>query len=258
MNVKAIVLFLFMISLIGVTGCMNAENKILSHVESTYNEEFEVENVKKGSIIFSEMYGKDKAIVYPKGNNELVFLAGEYRNNEGEYYDTYVPAKWGEELKSSLKGIMEQELPGSPFKVTVHVDNGTYDSSMIEMPFNEFIKDHAENVRIMITTPIYTSGEPEVGKYSQSIFNVYQELKNLGAESYTLAIGFVDESEDVSDYIRTANINNIAWSNLDAKVYGEVNIDEFGNPDKPDPNISEDLILVGPEVVANYYEELGE
>jgi hypothetical protein len=257
MNIKTVLLILFIISSVVVSGCMNAENKILSYVEKTYNEEFEVEHVEKGSILFSGMYGKDKAIIHPKGNKDLVFLAGEYRNNEGNYYDTYVMAKWGEELKTSLKGTMEQELAGSPYKVTVLAEKGTYDASMLDMPFRKFVESNPDNVRIIVTTAIYTQGKPDAESYSRGIYNIYQDLKNLGAERYTLAIGFADESDEITDYIRTANVNNISWSNVDADVYGEINIDEGGNSDKPDSNISEELILTGPEIVVNYYEALG-
>lgn len=237
---------------------MNAENKLLSHVESTYDEEFEIENVKKGSIVFPEMYGKDKAIVHPKGNEELVFLAGEYRDNDGEYYETYVLAKWGEELKISLKSIMEQELPGSPFKVKVYAKNGTYDASMVDTPFQDYIEKNSKNVRIMITVGIYTDKEPDVSKYSQSIYNIYQEISRYGAERYGVAVGFVQEKEDISDYIRTANVNNIPWSNLDADVYGYLSIDERVNPDNHNPRVDKYLILTGPSVVVNHYKKLGE
>lgn len=258
MNVKAIVLFLFMISLIGVTGCMNAENKILSHVESTYDEEFEVENVKKGSIIFSEMYGKDKAIVHPKGNKEMVFLAGEYRDDEGKYYDSYVLSKWGEELKASLQNVMKEELSESPFKVVVYAKTGTYDASMIDTPFSEFIEKNREHVRIMVVAAIHTDREPDVDNYSDGIYNIYKEVSQLGAERYGVSVGFVDKSEDILDYIRTANVNNIAWSNLDAKLYGYLSIDERVNPENQNPRVDKELMLTGPDAVVNHYKVLGE
>ncbi|MCA1320428.1 hypothetical protein LC085_10955 [Bacillus tianshenii] len=256
MNVKVIVLFLFMISLIGVTGCMNAENKFLSHLEEKYNEEFEVENVKEGSIIFSEMYGKDKALVHPKGNEELVFLAGEYRKTE-EKYDNYVLAKWGEELKAELKEDMESELPNSPYKVSIMAADDTYDASMLDKPFSDYVKEN-KNIMIMLTIGVYTSGEPKLEEYSQGIYNMYQKLKEYGTDSYAISVGFVDESEDITDYIRTANINNIAWSNLDAKVYGDISFDERSNPENPSSSISEELIVTSPESVINHYEKLGE
>ena len=257
MQVKAIVLFLFMISLIGMTGCMNAENKFLSHLEKKYNEDFEVENVKKGSIIFSELYGKDKALVYPKGNEELVFLAGEYRKTE-EIYDNYVLAKWGEELKAELKEEMEMELPNSPYKVSIMAADKTYDVTMLDKPFLEYVEENNKNILIMLTVGVYTSKDPEVERYSQGIFNMYQKLKGYGTNSYAISIGFVDESEDITEYIRTANINNIAWSNLDAKVYGEISFDERSNPENPSPNINEELIVTSPESVIHHYEKLGE
>lgn len=236
---------------------MNAESKFLSHLEKKYNEDFEVENVKEGSIIFSEMYGKDKALVHPKGNNELVFLAGEYLKTE-EIYDNYVLAKWGEEIKADIKGEMEKELPNSPYKVSIMAADDTYDASMQDKPFLEYVEENNNNVLIMLTVGVYTTEEPELATFSQGIYNLYQKLKEYGTESYAISVGFVDESEDITDYIRTANINNIAWSNLDAKVYGEISFDERSNPKNPSPSISEELIVTSPESVIHHYEKLGE
>lgn len=36
------------------------------------------------------MYGADKVVVHSKNKPDHVFLAGEKRNYEGKYYDTYV------------------------------------------------------------------------------------------------------------------------------------------------------------------------
>ncbi|WP_417898824.1 hypothetical protein ABN702_22590 [Bacillus haimaensis] len=235
---------------------MNAENKFLSHLEEKYNEDFEVENVKEGSIIFSEMYGKDKALIHPKGNEDLVFLAGEYRKTE-EIYDNYILAKWGEELKAELKEEMERELPNSPYKVSIMAADDTYDATMLDKPFSEYVKEN-KNIMIMLTVGVYTTKAPDVERYSQGIFKMYQKLKGYGTNSYAISVGFVDESEDITDYIRTANINNIAWSNLDAKVYGEISFDDRSNPENPSPNISEELIVTSPKSVIHHYEKLGE
>jgi hypothetical protein len=49
-----------------------------------------------------------------------------------------------------------------------------------------------------------------------------------------VSVGFVDESEDISDYIRTSNINNIPWSNLKANVYGTIMVDNLTGINSPD------------------------
>ncbi|WP_417898823.1 hypothetical protein ABN702_22585 [Bacillus haimaensis] len=253
MNNKTLFSLPIMLLLLWVAGCSSSEDRILSHLESTYNEEFEIEHVDEGSWLFPEMYGRDKAIVHPKGNEELVFLSGEYRNNEGEYYDGYVLAKWGEELKASLKSLMEKELPGSPYKVIVYATNESYDASMIAMPFQEFIENNRKEVRLVIVAGVYTDGAPDVESYKESFYNIYQEMQKYGAEQYTIDAGFVEKSEDISDYIRTAGVNNIAWSNLKAKVYGQLNVDERLNPKNPDPDIAEEYILTDSDAIVRIY-----
>lgn len=254
MNKKILSLLSIMLLLLWVAGCSSSEDRILSHLEATYNEEFEIEHVDEGNWLFPEMYGRDKAIVHPKGNEELVFLSGEYRNNEGEYYDTYVLAKWGEELKASLKPLMEKELPGSPYKVNVYATNGTYDASMIDKPFQEFIENNRKEVTLVIVAGVYTSGEPDIERYKESFYNIYQEMQKYGAEYYTIDAGFVEKSEDITDYIRTAGINNIAWSNLKGKVYGQLNIDERLNPKNADLDIAEEYILTDPDAIVRNYD----
>jgi hypothetical protein len=244
-----------MLLFLWVAGCSSSEDRILSHLEEAYNEEFEIEHVDEGSWLFPEMYGRDKAIVHPKGNEELVFLSGEYRNNEGEYYDTYVLAKWGEELKASLNPLMEKELPGSPYKVYIRAEDGAYDPSMLDTPFQEYLELN-KDISIVLIASIYTTKEPDVERYSRSIYNIYHKLKNYGTDSYVVSVGFVDESEDVSDYIRTTSVNNIAWTNLDAEIYGYIGFDERSNPDNPSPHISPEYIVNNPSDVETHYHEM--
>lgn len=255
MNKKTLFLLPIVLLLLWVAGCSSSEDRILSHLEGAYNEEFTIEHLKKGSRLFPGMYGRDKAIVHPKENEELVFLAGEYRNSEGEYYDTYVLAKWGGELKDSLKGMMEKELPGSPYNVYIRAEDGTYDPSMLDTPFKDYL-ELSKDISIVLIAGIYTLEEPDVDHYNQSIYNIYHKLKSYGTDRYVVSVGFIDESEDVSDYIRTASVNNIAWTNLDAEVYGYIVFDERSNPDDPSPDISPQYIVNNPSDVETHYREM--
>lgn len=70
MNTKKRVLSILLplILLLGGTGCKkSSEDKIIAHLEKTYNEEFEVETFNEGSTFFKNMYGADQVIVHPKG-----------------------------------------------------------------------------------------------------------------------------------------------------------------------------------------------
>jgi hypothetical protein len=125
---------------------------------------------------------------------------------------------------------------------------------MIDMPFQEFIENNRKEVRLVIVAGVYTDGAPDVESYKQSFYNIYQEMQKYGAEDYTIDAGFVEKSEDISDYIRTAGVNNIAWSNLKAKVYGQLNIDERLNPKNADPDIAEEYILIDPDAVVRNYD----
>jgi len=255
---KRVVLFLLLfILIIGGTGCMSSSNasteeKAIQYLEEKYDKEFEVMFAKEGSKLFQDLYGGDKVVVHPKDDSEAIFLVEE-ANTEGDLMDSYIPAKWGQELQSKLADSIENELPeDSPYKLTFHVNSKEFEPSMASMTVDEYLSQN-KNVRVVLTAGIKSSGEPDVKAYSQGIFNLYNLLKGLGVESYIVSVGFVDSSEDISEYIRTINVNNMGWSNLNAKVYGELGLDERNNPDNPSESFDPTLILNSENnVVENY------
>ena len=72
-----------------------------------------------------------------------------------------------------------------------------------------------------------------------------QELKTLNVQSYGVTVGFVGQDADITDYIRTSNVNNLQWSNLNAKVYGTIMVDDLAK-------------ITEPSQVEDYYEEFEE
>jgi hypothetical protein len=255
---KLVLLLITVLLVVGEAGCMSTEDKVLTYLEDKYNQKFEIEGVKKGSKFFSQMYGGDKVTVHLKNNPEIVFLVEEDSKKNGVYYDNYVLAKWAEELKENLAPEIEKELPeGSPYKILIYISPEKYDKSMVDLSFDDYLKGN-KDISIVLKTGIKEMGHPDVTEYNQGIYNLYSLLKNMGVDGYTVSIGFVDQSEDVSDYLRTSYVNNIPWTNLKAKIYGEIIIDERSNPDNPDKNIDSSLILTGPNKVTEFYERIKE
>ncbi|WP_223592680.1 hypothetical protein [Neobacillus bataviensis] len=206
------------------------ENEIINYLEKTYDETFEVENVKEGSPIFKSMYGSDKVIVHPEGKPENVFLAGEKRDHEGEYYDTYVLSKWSNELTKKFDSDVKSILPGDfEYRALVYVEDGKYDSSMKDMSVFKYFANKNQDADVVLKIAVKTSKSPDVTEYYEPVYRLLQLLKTLNIESYGVSVGFVDSSEDISDYIRTSNINNVPWTNLDAKVYGTIMVDNLSN-----------------------------
>ncbi|MBT2678667.1 hypothetical protein J7E38_06600 [Bacillus sp. ISL-35] len=241
-KLTAVILFVVM----GGAGCMSSESKVMEHLEEKYGEKFEIESIKEGSVIFPEMYGKDKVIAFPDGKSELVFLAGESRSKDDVYYDTYPLSKWSAELDKKYKDkILEQFGKEIEYKTIVSAERDTYDSIKGNISFDEFMQKGIENVDVTIDIAVKTAGEPNVEEYYEPVYNLLNMLKEENTEYYGIAVGFVDESEDISDYIRTANVNNLPWSNLDAKVYGAILVD----------NLRE---INSPQDIADYYEKFEE
>jgi hypothetical protein len=212
---------------------MQSEGKILSYLEEKYNSQFVVEGGKEGSDLFPDMYGKDQIVAHPEGNDKVVFLAGESKTQEGGYFDRYPLAKWSNELDQMYKDRVAEEFGSeAEFKTLLYVQGDNYDASMMDMSVQDYFKSNTEAL-VTLNIGIKTAGEPNVDEYLQGIYSLQQQLKELGIESYGVTVGFVDESEDISDYIRTSNVNNLPWSNLDAKVYGTIMIDNLLNIDSP-------------------------
>ncbi|MFP7299904.1 hypothetical protein [Neobacillus niacini] len=235
--------------LIGVTGCMkenSSENGILTYLEETYNETFEVETFKEGSTIFKSMYGADKVIVHPKGKPEHVFVAGEDRDHEGEYYDNYVLSKWSNELTEKLKPEISNLLPeDAEYRVLLFVEDGKYDSSMKDMSVDDYLTNVNNEVSIELKAAIKSAGKPNVTDYNESIYQLLQVVKQMNVKSSRVSVGFVDSSVDISDYIRTSSVNNTPWSNLDAKVYAAIMVDKR-------------FAIADSSQIANYYKEFKE
>ncbi|WLR55345.1 hypothetical protein LC048_24300 [Mesobacillus subterraneus] len=234
---------------------MSSESKVLAKLEEKYTQKFTVEGVKEGSKIFTQMYGKDKLTVHPEGNPDMVFLAQEDTDDKDVVNDNYVLAKWAEELKAKLADQIEKELPpGTPYKVLIRMAPDKYDASMINMSFDEYVNEGNKDFQVALVAGISTEGEPEIEKYDEQIYELFQLVKSVGSEMYTVSIGFVDKSSNVEDYVRTSFINNISWSNLKAKVYGYVNIDDEFDGENPGEDANESLILRSPSDVAKHYE----
>jgi hypothetical protein len=230
-KLTAVVLFVIM----GGAGCMSSESKVMEHLEKKYNEKFEVETTKEGSVIFPDMYGKDKVMAHPEGNPELVFLAGESRNEEGVYYDTYILSRWSNQLDQLYKDNVNQAFNEDvQFKTMLFVEEEKYSAEKIDSSVTDFLQRENNGALLTLNIAVKTNGEPEVDQYLEPVYQLLNELKNSNAKYYGVTVGFVDSSEDVTDYMRTSNVNNIDWSNLDAKVYGTIMVDDSMDIDSPE------------------------
>ena len=228
----------------------STEDKAIQYLEDKYDKEFEVMYAKEGSKLFEDLYGGDLITVHPKGEPEIVFTIQE--DGEG-FVETYLPAKWAQELQEKLTTDISKELPpGTEFKLVLNKTRFKEDMSVEEL------LEKNKDMGVDLIVGIKTSGEPEISQYSQGIYNLYNLLKDLGLKNYLLSVGFVDESEDISEFITTSYVNNISWSNLDANVYGELGIDERHNPDNPSSIVDSSLILHNVDNVKEHYMPLGE
>jgi hypothetical protein len=224
----------------------SSEDKILSYLEETYKESFEVEVFNEGSTMLKNMYGGDDMIVHPKGKPEHVFLAGEDRDREGNYYDTYVLSKWAYELTKKLEPEINTLFPeAADYRALMYVEEGKYDPSMMDMSVYDYFEKVNRDAFVVVTMAIKTANPPTVSEYNEAVFQMLQELKTLNVQSYGVTVGFVEQDADMADYIRTSQVNNLQWSNLKSKVYGTIMVDDLAK-------------ITEPSQVEDYYEEFEE
>ncbi len=222
--------------LIGMTGCMSessSQEAILTYLEEKYDEKFEVEAFKEGSDTFKQMYGADKIIVHPEGKPEHVFLAGEDRDHEGEYYDNYVLSIWSDELTRHYEKEINNILLERNYEVRLNILDEKSDSSDMDKSIFDYLKDN-KDVWLILNVAIKTSEGPNINQYNKQILNLLKLIEGTGVKDVTVSVGFVNESTKIVDYIRTSAVNNIQWSNLVGDVYGAVTVDTLHNIHKPE------------------------
>ncbi|MEH7381276.1 hypothetical protein V7138_12515 [Bacillus sp. JJ1533] len=227
----------------------STEEKAIQYLEDKYDKEFEVLHAKEGSKLFENLYGGDIVTVHPKGEPDTIFTVN---GSEEPFTETYLQAKWAQELQEKLKSDIEKELPiDTPYKVII--SNTRMSDSSNQNKTVEEVLTESETVLVSIMAAIKTEGEPNVSQYSQGIYNLYNLLKGLGVNKYVVSVGFVDESDDVTDFIRTSYVNNMTWENLKANVHGVIAIDDRKNPDNPSDLVNPKLIITDVNsVVENY------
>ncbi|WLR55344.1 hypothetical protein LC048_24295 [Mesobacillus subterraneus] len=121
---------------------------------------------------------------------------------------------------------MEQEVKKqipdvSDFKFYLRIADSKYDESMMDTSIYDYLRNINKEVDVVLVAAIKTSGQPDINTYNEGLYNLYQKLKSLNTDFYTLSVGFVEDSMNSDEYIRTSNVNNTSWTNL-KYVYGAV------------------------------------
>lgn len=220
----------------GLGGCMkeSVEKEIVTYLQEKYNEEFIVETYEKKSNLQYE-YGADKITAHPKGNDEIVFVAGQKNSKKGGYYDTYNLCKLGNELTLNINEQVYKIIKATDeYKVALYGANEDYDNESNISAF-EFIRSN--NVDVVLNVVIKVENKEMWKSITKEIYELYNLVANLGSLKYTLSVGIASENANTTEYIRTANANNVFWQDLDEEVYGCIIIDQ-----NSDINLQEDVI----------------
>ncbi|MFA9559951.1 hypothetical protein ACERII_21805 [Evansella sp. AB-rgal1] len=223
---RLLISLIIVIAIVIGTGCMNVEKKLLADLESKYDKEFVIEHYDKGGLFYSSIPKGITATAHIKGEEDVVFTIRERTREKGTFNDSYLLARWGKELEVNLAEDIEKNLPeGAEYRVFLRSAADTFDESMNDLQAEEFIQSN-QDMAVVLLVSIKVLNEPDVEAYSEGIYNLYKLIQGLGTERYRVSVGFLDESEDISNFLKTAFVNNIGWDNLNAKMYGVAYIDE--------------------------------
>ncbi|WP_041808389.1 hypothetical protein [Evansella cellulosilytica] len=208
----------------------STEEKMLEYLEETYNEEFEIEFVNKGGGgLFSSSSSSENAVAHLKSNPDIVFTIRENKNKTS-FNDSYLLARWGKELEDKLQLKASEHLPdNSEYRITLRATPDKYDSSMVNKSVDDFILHSDGDVTVTLVVAIKTNEKPSVSEYSEEIYHLYELIKDVSSKRYAVSVGFVDEKDDISNYMTNVFVNNIGWDNLNAKVYGVLNLNNTQN-----------------------------
>ncbi|WNF22772.1 hypothetical protein [Mesobacillus jeotgali] len=157
---------------------MSSGSKVIKHLENKYGEKFKVEGVDKASALFPSLSGKDQIFAYPVGKPEQIFVAGESQNREGEIYDTYILARWGEELGKTMEQEVKKQIPDvGDFKFYLRIAESKYDESMIDTSIYDYIQNLNKEVEVVLVAAIKTSGQPDMKAYNEGLYNFISKVK---------------------------------------------------------------------------------
>ncbi|MFJ5762918.1 hypothetical protein ACIQAA_28130 [Neobacillus sp. NPDC093182] len=139
-------------------------------------------------------------------------------------------SKWAVELTKKFETEINRILPEEvQYRVLLYIEDGKYDNTMKEMSVFDYFANKNNEANVVIKVAVKKSSTPDVTSYNEPVYQMLQLLDTLGVDMYDVSLGFVDSKEDVTDYIRTSNVNNVPWNNYDGKVYGTIMVDSFAN-----------------------------
>lgn len=214
------------IAILGGTGCMSVEEKLLADLEAKYDKEFVIEHYDKGGLFFSTGPKGISATAHVKSESDVVFTMKERSKEKGIFNDSYLLARWGKELEVKYAEEIKRNLPeGTEFRIFLRSAGDTFDESMKNLQAEEFIQSN-KDMAVVLLVSIKVADEPDREAYSEGIYHLYHLMEGVGTDVFMVSVGFVHESDDISEFMRTAFVNNIGWNNLNARVYGVISIDE--------------------------------
>lgn len=252
MKLKRIgVVVLTLLTLVGgVNGCMinNTEKELVSYLEENYNEKFVVESFKERSVIESK-YGGDEAQLHVDGNENIVFKAGTGESSSGGYYDNYLLAKWGNDLKGEFQKVVDENIESRfDYSIALRSGGNTYSEEAKKMSAKEYLEHDKEEISLILQIAIEVDEKQDVSKYYEGLYNILQNIKLYDTDRYSIVVGFVNniDNDEVKEYLRVASGVDEVWSQMQCEaVLGEIVASSFSKV-----NSKEDF--------AKYYSKIGE
>ena len=218
---------------VGLSGCVpglgesgRTEPQMLEYLEQKYDEPFHL----YADVRNRYYYGSDKFIVYPEGEPDALALA--YWDDQGEPRDTYVQARWSEELTRQLLPNVRQALgPDVVMKAYPLVAQDRLPAPDQQLPaFAEFL-DTTSDCTVVIVVAVQSSTDAaDIDRVASGLHQVYSMTESIGSDRFSVAAAIVDDLGAVQEHVRTAAVNNTSWQNVGDAVKAYVLLDSANPP----------------------------
>ncbi|MFB9277178.1 hypothetical protein [Cohnella cellulosilytica] len=212
-------LFVSILMMLGVTGCMFTSEKqmtkrMFDYLEEKYGGTYEKEIFEKGSTLFPDMYGGAKMMMHPVGQPDLPFYVFKGTSSEefnDDYPLCYFSYHYTEKNKREIEELDDRDLI---VKFALGFREVPQDSKILQTPVEEFVADENREGSIFLYVAVPVEGERAPEDDSVFFINLYKKMKELTDRNFIVSVAYVKQEnyQDAVEAMRVAFAVNFSWN----------------------------------------------
>ena len=211
-------LFVSILMMLGVTGCMFTSEKqmtkrMFDYLEEKYGGTYEKEFYEKGSTLFPDMYGGAKMMVHPVGQPDLPFYVFKSRKSEGfidDYVLCYFSYRYTEKYKHEIEELDDRDLI---VQLALGFADEPQDPATLDISLEDFVADKNREGRLFLYVAVPVA-EERVPDDDSALWNkLYDKMSTLTDRNFSVSVAYVKQEsyQDALDSARIAFAVNFSW-----------------------------------------------